>query len=112
MENSVRDLWSLMNFVAPGYLGTRNDFRERYEKPLTAGRARSPVPLQRRLARRLRPFLLRRRKADVARELPEKIEQVVPCELGPTQRATYNALLREIQQGLGPGRRERRARCA
>jgi SNF2 family DNA or RNA helicase len=100
MENSVRDLWSLMNFVAPGYLGSRNDFRERYEKPLTTGPA--PV-LKRRLARRLRPFLLRRRKSDVARELPEKIEQVVPCELGPTQRATYNALLREIQQGIGPG---------
>lgn len=98
MENSVRDLWSLMNFVAPGYLGTRNDFRERYERPLASG----PEPvLQRRLARRLRPFLLRRRKADVARELPEKIEQVVPCDLGPTQRATYNALLREIQQGIG-----------
>jgi len=98
MENSVRDLWSLMNFVAPGYLGGRADFRERYEKPLTSG----PEPvLQRRLARRLRPFLLRRRKVDVARELPEKIEQVVPCELGPTQRATYNALLREIQQGIG-----------
>ncbi len=98
MENSVRDLWSLMNFVAPGYLGSRADFRERYEKPLMA----NPEPaLQRRLARRLRPFLLRRRKTDVARELPEKIEQVVPCELGPAQRATYNALLREIQQGIG-----------
>ncbi len=103
LENSVRDLWSLMNFVAPGYLGSRADFRERYEKPLSEGlAAASPDSgLQRRLARRLRPFLLRRRKADVARELPEKIEQVVPCELGPAQRATYNALLREIQQGLG-----------
>ena len=100
MENSVRDLWSLMNFVAPGYLGSRNDFRERYEKPLTTG---AEPTLQRRLARRLRPFLLRRRKADVARELPEKIEQVVPCELCPAQRATYNALLREIQQGIGTG---------
>jgi superfamily II DNA or RNA helicase len=101
MENSVRDLWSLMNFVAPGYLGSRTDFRERYEKPLTTN---PEPPLQRRLARRLRPFLLRRRKADVARELPEKIEQVVPCELGPTQRATYDALLREIQQGIGKSR--------
>jgi hypothetical protein len=70
VENSVRDLWSLMNFVAPGYLGSRADFRERYEKSL----ATNPEPaLQRRLARRLRPFLLRRRKAEVARELPEKI---------------------------------------
>jgi superfamily II DNA or RNA helicase len=105
MENSVRDLWSLMNFVAPGYLGSRADFRERYEKPLTEGRASArPVSAaQRRLARRLRPFLLRRRKVDVARELPGKIEQVMPCELGPAQRATYNALLREIQQGIGAG---------
>jgi len=105
MENSVRDLWSLMNFVAPGYLGSRNDFRERYEKPLTEGRASAPQDSapQRRLARRLRPFLLRRHKSDVARELPEKIEQVLPCELGPTQRETYNALLREIQQGMGQG---------
>ena len=92
-----------MNFVAPGYLGSRADFRERYEKPLTEGRAsaRPDLTAQRRLARRLRPFLRRRRKADVARELPEKIEQIVPCELGLTQRATYNALLREIQQGIG-----------
>jgi superfamily II DNA or RNA helicase len=105
MENSVRDLWSLMNFVVPGYLGSRTDFRERYERPLIEGRASAPPDsvLQRRLARRLRPFLLRRRKSDVARELPEKIEQVLPCELGPTQRKTYNALLREIQQGIGPG---------
>jgi SNF2 family DNA or RNA helicase len=49
----------------------------------------------------LRPFLLRRRKVDVARELPEKIEQIVPCQLGPMQRAIYNALLREVQQGIG-----------
>ncbi len=98
MENSVRDLWSLMNFVAPGYLGSRSDFRERYERPLANG----PEPvLQRRLARRLRPFLLRRRKAEVAQELPAKIEQVVPCDLGPAQRSTYDAILREIQSGLG-----------
>jgi hypothetical protein len=105
MENSVRDLWSLMNFVVPGYLGTRTDFRERYEKPLTDGSTSAgPVlTLQRRLARRLSPFLLRRRKSDVARELPEKIEQVLPCELGPAQRKTYNALLGEIQQGISQG---------
>ena len=110
MENSVRDLWSLMNFVAPGYLGSRNDFRERYEKPLTEGRAsaaQDSAP-QRRLARRLRPFLLRRRKADVARELPEKIEQVAPVR-------TWSDTARDLQRtparnsaGHRPGRRERR----
>src|SRR5437762_1720991 len=98
MENSVRDLWSIMNFALPGYLGDRNDFRERYELPIARG---SAPDVQRRLSRRLQPFLLRRKKRDVAKDLPEKIEQVVPCSLTSHQRAAYDALLREIQQGLG-----------
>jgi superfamily II DNA or RNA helicase len=98
MENSVRDLWSIMNFSLPGYLGPHKDFRERYELPLARGAA---PEVQRRLSRRLQPFLLRRRKRDVAKDLPEKIEQVVPCSLTSTQRSAYDALLREIQSGLG-----------
>jgi superfamily II DNA or RNA helicase len=98
MENSVRDLWSIMNFALPGYLGNRNDFRERYELPIARG---SAPDVQRRLSRRLQPFLLRRRKRDVAKDLPEKIEQVVFSSLTSPQRAAYDALLREIQQGLG-----------
>lgn len=98
MENSVRDLWSIMNFALPGYLGNRADFRERYELPIARG---SAPEVQRRLSRRLQPFLLRRRKRDVAKDLPEKIEQVMPCGLTSHQRAAYDALLREIQQGLG-----------
>jgi superfamily II DNA or RNA helicase len=98
MENSVRDLWSIMNFALPGYLGNRADFRERYELPIARG---SAPDVQRRLSRRLQPFLLRRRKRDVAKDLPEKIEQVVPCSLTSHQRTAYDALLREIQQGLG-----------
>ncbi len=98
MENSVRDLWSIMNFALPGYLGDRKGFRERYELPIARG---SAPDVQRRLSRRLQPFLLRRRKRDVAKDLPEKIEQVVPCSLTKHQRAAYDALLREIQQGLG-----------
>ncbi|MFL6539799.1 MAG: SNF2-related protein, partial [Chthoniobacterales bacterium] len=74
IENSVRDLWSIMNFALPGYLGSRADFRERYEQPLARGEA---PDVQRRLARRMRPFLLRRKKTDVAKELPAKIEQQV-----------------------------------
>jgi SNF2 family DNA or RNA helicase len=98
MENSVRDLWSIMNFALPGYLGNRADFRERYELPIARG---SAPDVQRRLSRRLQPFLLRRRKRDVAKDLPEKIEQVVLSSLTSHQRAAYDALLREIQQGLG-----------
>ncbi|HEV2803502.1 MAG TPA: SNF2-related protein [Chthoniobacterales bacterium] len=98
MENSVRDLWSIMNFSLPGYLGPHQDFRGRYELPLSRGAA---PEVQRRLSRRLQPFLLRRRKRDVAKDLPEKIEQVVPCDLTSSQRNAYDALLREIQSGLG-----------
>jgi SNF2 family DNA or RNA helicase len=98
MENSVRDLWSIMNFALPGYLGNRADFRERYELPIARG---SAPDVQRRLSRRLQPFLLRRRKRDVAKDLPEKIEQVVLSSLTSPQRSAYDALLREIQQGLG-----------
>ncbi|HMJ06357.1 MAG TPA: SNF2-related protein, partial [Chthoniobacterales bacterium] len=100
IENSVRDLWSLMNFVQPGYLGARADFRERYEQPLARGDA---PQVQRRLARRMRPFLLRRRKSEVAKDLPAKIEQQVICDLTPPQRAAYDGLLREIQSSLTSG---------
>ena len=96
MENSVLDLWSIFDFLMPGYLGSATDFRERYELPLSKGR--DPV-LQDRLSRRIRPFLLRRLKRDVAKELPAKLEQISFCELTADQRAVY-------QQVLEAGRNE------
>lgn len=95
VENSVKDLWSIMNFVQPGYLGQRADFAERYEKPLAKG---DEPALRARLSRRLRPMLLRRLKSEVATELPEKIEQVRYVELGKRQREVYEAILRESRQ--------------
>ena len=90
MENSVRDVWSVLQFALPGYLGKREDFRERYELPI----ARDGDPdAQARLARRLRPVLLRRRKDEVVKELPEKIEQVAYCELTEAQAAAYREIL-------------------
>jgi superfamily II DNA or RNA helicase len=96
VENSVLDLWSIFDFLMPGYLGGADDFRQRYEIPLMRDR---DAGAQARLARRLRPFVLRRRKREVAADLPEKIEQVSFCELNPEQRAVY-------QQMLEAGRRE------
>ncbi len=90
VENSVRDIWALMNFVMPGYLGTRNDFHERFEQPIMS----SPGgPEHQRLAKRLKPFVLRRKKQDVLTELPEKIEQVTYCELSEAQKSVYAELL-------------------
>ena len=102
MENSVLDLWSIFDFLMPGYLGSAQDFRERYELPITKDKSEGA---QSRLARRLRPFLLRRTKREVAPELPEKLEQVSLCELSDDQAAAYQELLaasrREVLDAVG-----------
>jgi superfamily II DNA or RNA helicase len=96
LENSVLDLWSIFDFLMPGYLGTAKDFRERYELPIAREKN---AEAQARLARRLRPFMLRRLKRDVAADLPAKLEQVAFCELTPDQRGVY-------QQVIEAGRKE------
>jgi len=89
LENSIRDLWSLFDFLLPGYLGTRKDFQDRYEKPLAAGESAGVWP---RLLRRVKPWMLRRTKAEILTELPPKIEQVVQVELTSDQKAAYTQL--------------------
>lgn len=89
LENSIRDLWSLFDFLLPGYLGTRKDFQDRYEKPLAAGESAGVWP---RLLRRVRPWMLRRTKSEILKELPPKIEQIVQVELSPEQKAAYTQL--------------------
>ncbi len=98
MENSVNDLWSIMNFVMPGYLGERTRFADRFEKPLARGDAPG---LQQRLSRRLKPVILRRLKQEVAQDLPEKIEQVRYCELSDSQRRVYQSILEEGRSMIG-----------
>lgn len=102
LENSVLDLWSIFDFLMPGYLGSAKDFRERYELPIVKEKN---VEVQARLARRLRPFLLRRLKRDVAADLPEKLEQVAYCELTSDQRAVYQQVIeasrKEVLDAVG-----------
>lgn len=90
MENSVLDLWSIFDFLMPGYLGTAQDFRERYEMPITRDR---DTAAQTRLSRRVRPFVLRRLKKEVVKDLPPKIEQISFCELTSQQAEVYRGLL-------------------
>ncbi|MEO7933298.1 MAG: SNF2-related protein [Chthoniobacterales bacterium] len=92
VENSVRDVWSLANFILPGYLGRRDDFKDRYEAPIQRGGA---PEVQRRLANRLRPIMLRRLKKDVAKDLPERLEQVAWVDLSDSQKSVYRELLEQ-----------------
>ena len=90
LENSVLDLWSLYDFLLPGYLGTAAEFRERYETPLT--KEVSPKVMDR-LRQRVKPFFLRRTKEEVLTELPPKLEHLSLCELTDEQREVYRAVL-------------------
>ncbi|MFZ2655643.1 MAG: DEAD/DEAH box helicase [Victivallales bacterium] len=87
LENSAEELWSIFDFLHPGMLGSYRSFRFRY-----AG-IRDSVDKQLELASRVAPFILRRKKKDVAAELPEKIEQVIYCEMEDEQRKFYSELL-------------------
>jgi SNF2 family DNA or RNA helicase len=102
LENSVLDLWSIFDFLMPGYLGTAKDFRERYELPIAKEKN---VEAQKRLARRLKPFLLRRLKKEVASDLPAKLEQVSYCELTSEQRGVYQQVIeasrKEVLEAVG-----------
>ena len=92
LENSLLDLWSIYDFLMPGYLGTATDFRDRYEIPVAK---LGDEKAQQRLRQRVRPFLLRRTKAEVARDLPAKIEQISWCELTDEQKGVYRQILEE-----------------
>ena len=102
MENSVLDLWSILDFLMPGYLGSATDFKERYEQPITRDKDEA---VQARLGRRLRPFILRRLKTDVAKDLPAKLEQISYCELTDDQLEIYKQVLavsrKEVMDAVG-----------
>jgi superfamily II DNA or RNA helicase len=100
MENHLGDLWALFHFVQPGLLGDRTEFQRSYRTPIeTAGDTRRAAALN----RRVQPFLLRRTKDAVARDLPPKIHIVEAIELDEMQRDFYDAIR------LGQHRRVREA---
>ena len=93
IENKLMDLWSLMAFAMPGILGNRADFQKLFD-------AKEDPLCRRRLAARVRPFLLRRTKMQVAKDLPERIEEDLFCELEGEQKTLYKAELKRAQQML------------
>ena len=95
IENRLTDLWSIVDFVQPGYLGSAAHFHDVYEPQGESEEAIAARRIaRRRLSSRLRPLLLRRLKQQVAKDLPERIEQRRDCELGEAQRKLYLAELR------------------
>ncbi|MBL9167925.1 MAG: DEAD/DEAH box helicase [Verrucomicrobiales bacterium] len=93
IENRLLDLWSLMAFAMPGMLGSRNQFGRLYD-------TKADPLARRRLSARVRPFLLRRTKAQVAKDLPDRIEEDLLCEMEGEQKVLYSAELKRAQQLL------------
>ncbi len=95
MENNTFDLFGQFSFACPGLLGNKRYFKEVYAVPI------DQFKIQKRAAElkeRIRPFLLRRTKAQVATELPPKTEMILYCEMKPEQRKIYQAYEKEFRE--------------
>lgn len=94
LENHLNELWSHFHFLMPDLFGEEKEF----EAELLAGSADSRFI--KRIQKKIRPFILRRKKEEVAKDLPEKIEQVVWMEMSPPQRAIYDEFLSGVRGNL------------
>jgi SNF2 family DNA or RNA helicase len=99
VENNVGDLWSIMEFLNPGFLGTQTEFKRRFFIPIQANRDPEAVG---RLKRLTGPFILRRLKTDksIIADLPEKLEMKVFCTLTREQASLYAAVVNDVGQAL------------
>lgn len=88
VENNLMELWSIFDFMMPGYLKNHSDFEKKFIKTINYKMLKSLTA----------PFILRRMKKDVLTELPEKIESSIPVELYPEQKKIYLSYLKKAQQ--------------
>jgi len=88
IENNLLEIWSLFDFLLPGYLGSNKNFRINPKASEAEKEERQKI-----IAGQIKPFILRRTKADVCAELPPKLEQVLFCELSEQQRELYDNLM-------------------
>lgn len=86
LENSTMDLWSQMSFINPGLLGSQSFFRNEFQIPIEK---RHDEAKTNRLYSLIKPFMLRRNKAQVATDLPEKVESILYCDMSPDQEKQY-----------------------
>jgi non-specific serine/threonine protein kinase len=94
-ENRPMELWSIMDFLMPGYLGSHEFFRTNIERPILE--SGTQVEVAQLLNAKTKPFILRRLKADVEKELPPKIESVLHVEMTSSQKHLYTQILNEVR---------------
>jgi superfamily II DNA or RNA helicase len=94
-ENRPMELWSIMDFLMPGYLGSHEFFRTNIERPILE--SGTHVEVAQLLNAKTKPFILRRLKADVEKELPPKIESVLHVEMTSSQKHLYTQILNEVR---------------
>ncbi len=94
VENRPAELWSLFDFLMPGHLGRHATFVQEFEDAILAGHQQ----VARRLGDRIRPFMMRRTKEEVAKDLPDKIPMREFCELTEEQRRLYGGLQDQVKQ--------------
>ncbi|WP_426478375.1 SNF2-related protein [Chryseobacterium sp. CBSDS_008] len=95
VENSTFDLYSQLSFACPGLLGSKQYFKDIYAVPIDKFEySKRAVELQ----QKIKPFILRRTKKQVAKELPEKTETVIYCEMNTEQRKIYDAYEKELRE--------------
>ena len=99
VENRLRDLWSIFNFLNPGYLGKEAQFRKTFEIPIYKGSHPTRAATLKKL---VEPFILRRVKTDkrIIDDLPDKIEQTVYCTLSAEQASLYEAVVKDVIEQL------------
>lgn len=95
LENSVLELWSIFDFIMPGYLGSILKFRDKYGIKDIDGESLEKLKS---LNYQINPFILRRKKKDVSKDLPDKIENNIYLELPDIQKALYLNILKESQE--------------
>jgi superfamily II DNA or RNA helicase len=93
IENRLSEIWSIFDFVSPGLLGPLNKFEERFARPISDGDHKTAA----RLRATIHPFILRRTKQEVAKDLPEKIEMDQICDLAGEQKTLYTQVVREVR---------------
>ncbi len=95
IENRLSELWSIFHFLMPGFLLSYPQFQKTFEKPIQVERDRT---CEARLRRRIHPFILRRLKQHVEKDLPDKTETTTYCTLLPDQRSLYLDVLETVRQ--------------